>query len=785
MSTHQPHKLKKLTTTTTATSLALTALLALTAAASAALTITTDTQNPGGSFTPSWSVPTDSLIAGMLPTSSSGDFTVGGDGGGLAALTDGAIGPLGVDDTIYAFAGQAQGGVTMVYTLPDSANGYGITNITVFSGWNDYGRAGQCYNISYSTKANPASFISLGTVDFRPNIPGPFACRVIMADSTGAPIAPNVAAIQFDFSTPLAPFNYNAYAEITVEGTPAATVTACPIVITTADLPTDSGSTPAFTIETDSLIAKQSPSSVGGGSFLAGGCSGTPVLTDGSFGVVDNPATYAACGSGGGLSVTYALTNSVNGSDLTNLVVYSGWGDWGRDGQFYNVLYSTKAAPTTFIPLTSVWHNNPGMLTTPNAVRVAITTSTGAPLAKNVDAVKFDFSPQSDNFIDNGWSAYAEIVVEGTNSAPLTVPPSPYLLTDTQPLSAATVVGEQVFFSATFSASPPASLQWQVITNGLTNNIPNATNSTLALTDVQLTNSGYYQLMAVNATNAAAAPAFSTGRPLTVSAVPDPVNGIIAEFANELGTPTWSVESRSLIADETPDSYVGDPTLTGGNAGGDITNLTDGMMGFGTDYASCGGDGQSVSSLTYSSAQGWNLTNIVVYTAWTDYGREGQFYNISYSTLSDPTTFLPLVSVTYNPNVGSGVTTANRVRLIPVSGQTLLASNVAAVTFDFTPQGSQDYGWSGYTEIVFQGSLVASTPLLLQSPHVSGGNLIITGTGGVPNSGYTLLTSTNLLMLLADWTVLATGVTDAAGAMSNAIPVNAGTRARYFRLQMP
>jgi alpha-L-rhamnosidase len=264
----------------------------------------------------------------------------------------------------------------------------------------------------------------------------------------------------------------------------------------------------------------------------------------------------------------------------------------------------------------------------------------------------------------------------------------------------------------------------------------------------------------------------------------------IVTGSNEQATfPTWVVESPNLIAGQVPGSYIGNPELSAsGNPPGNLANLTDGLLGIGTDYASCGGDGVSCASLTYSCTNGgWNITNIVVYTGWSDYGRAGQFYNISYSSLWNTNTFIPLASVVYNPSFNTGTTWATRVAISPPTGQTVLASNVAAVTFDFTPQGTQDYGWSAYTEIVFQGANAPSAivnPLVLAPPVFSGGNLIVAGTGGTPNGSYTWLTTTNLSSPIL-WTTNSTGTLDATGAFSNAIPVSATTHARFFRLRLP
>jgi hypothetical protein len=125
------------------------------------------------------------------------------------------------------------------------------------------------------------------------------------------------------------------------------------------------------------------------------------------------------------------------------------------------------------------------------------------------------------------------------------------------------------------------------------------------------------------------------------------------------------------------------------------------------------------------------------------------------------------------------------VDIAPSNGGTL-ATNVYAVTFDFTPQTANlDNGYSGYAQIVLQGSnlTVAKAPLL-GSTHISGGNLILTGTGGTPDSGYSVLTTTNLSIPLADWTVSSTGVLDANGAFSNSIPVTSAQAGHFFTVKI-
>src|SRR6266478_4291322 len=152
---------------------------------------------------------------------------------------------------------------------------------------------------------------------------------------------------------------------ITVSAASALTVNPVPAavnnIVTSAASQTGLGSNntnfiPTWMMGTNSLIFKQSPSSVGTGNFGQFGAGVVSVLTDGSFGSlnywpnVGGSITEVTCGGSAGQSVTYALTGSATGYDLTNIAVYGGWGDAGRDEQTYTIYYSTVASPATFIP---------------------------------------------------------------------------------------------------------------------------------------------------------------------------------------------------------------------------------------------------------------------------------------------------------------------------------------------------------------------------------------------------------------------------------------------------
>ncbi len=365
-------------------------------------------------LTPTWTLATNSIIAGFNPTVTSGNFGqyTGADVKNLTRL--------GIPLSIYAYnnpqatnlevcGSDGSAGALLVYTLPAAIYGYDLTNITVYGGWQDNGRDSQAYTVYYSTVANPGNFYLLTTVNYSPlGVPGGVASatRVVINNASGAAVARSVAALKFDFTTPPSENGSVGYTAITVQGVAASNLVVPPILITTSNLYNSGSFTPTWLIETDSLIGGQFPSGVGAGNFNNEGVGGVGALTDGMFGDVGTFTNYATCGSGAGQSLTYFL----NGATLTNIVVYSGWQDVGRDGQFYTVLYSTASAPTTFVPLTSVSFNP--AISGVSANRVAISTTSGAPLATNVAFVTFDFTPQTGSF-DNAYSGYSEIILEG------------------------------------------------------------------------------------------------------------------------------------------------------------------------------------------------------------------------------------------------------------------------------------------------------------------------------------------------------------------------------------
>lgn len=204
------------------------AILAVASTASAALVVSTDNQTGPTPFTPTWPPASNSLIAGISPSSSAGDFNKESQAGtrNVDSLTAGGTLTIeslnGTCSANYVTGGDG-GGTELVYTLPASTYGYDITNITVQGGWQDNGRDQQAYTVYYSTTASPTIFTVLTAINHNQPTPGGIASatRVVLSDSEAGTIAMNVAAVRFDFSWPASENGYTGYGAITIGGFPA------------------------------------------------------------------------------------------------------------------------------------------------------------------------------------------------------------------------------------------------------------------------------------------------------------------------------------------------------------------------------------------------------------------------------------------------------------------------------------------------------------------------------------------------------------------------------------
>jgi hypothetical protein len=108
--------------------------------------------------------------------------------------------------------------------------------------------------------------------------------------------------------------------------------------------------------------------------------------------------------------------------------------------------------------------------------------------------------------------------------------------------------------------------------------------------------------------------------------------------------------------------------------------------------------------ITYTFSSPMAITSINTYVGWRDGGRENQDYTISYSLAGNPTDFLSLYSVDYDP-ARAGDPSDTAVSLSDTSGTIL--DDVAAIQFSFP---SVQNGYVGYRELNVEGSADAPEP---------------------------------------------------------------------------
>jgi hypothetical protein len=226
------------------------------------------------------------------------------------------------------------------------------------------------------------------------------------------------------------------------------------------------------------LILRQAPSTASGNfnSWPANvGTRNVNFLTDGgnlTINQVPGPdgntvsTNYVTCGNdGSGATVIYTLSSSIYGCTITNIIIYGGWQDNGRDQQAYTLYYSTASAPTNFLYFATVNYTPSLPGSTPSATRVMIApTTAGGVLLSNAAAIKFDFtSPPS----ENGDCGYAQIAVVGVQNPPPAQAPK---------IELARVLEGNVIIAGT-GGTPNSTYTWLFTTN-LTPPILWVTNST-------------------------------------------------------------------------------------------------------------------------------------------------------------------------------------------------------------------------------------------------------------------------------------------------------------------
>jgi autotransporter-associated beta strand protein len=168
-------------------------------------------------------------------------------------------------------------------------------------------------------------------------------------------------------------------------------------------------STYTFGPASGNLLAGLSPTAVSNGNAGAEATGPVTMLTDGTI-VANNANTYTI---GNNAVLTYTLGAASQGYDVTQINIYSGWGDSGRENiTLTSISYSTVANPVTFIAIPNSAVNYEGG----TSIALARLTATGGVLATNVYAIQFNFGGQ-----ENGYAGYRELEVVGGPPGPAPV----------------------------------------------------------------------------------------------------------------------------------------------------------------------------------------------------------------------------------------------------------------------------------------------------------------------------------------------------------------------------
>jgi hypothetical protein len=167
-------------------------------------------------------------------------------------------------------------------------------------------------------------------------------------------------------------------------------------------------------------------------------------------------------------------------------------------------------------PFTYQWRTDGGNM---GAALTNIAGATGASLA--VDTTGLD-----------GMVVTYDVIVTSADGSttseqsPLTIlgASAPIVKTETAPTSATLFAGENATFTASFEGTLPITYQWQIDRGTGAVDVPGQTNATLSLTNVQVSDSGSYSLLASNIYS----PLSSTPALLTV--LPKPVSPFTVNF---------------------------------------------------------------------------------------------------------------------------------------------------------------------------------------------------------------------------------------------------------------
>ena len=189
------------------------------------------------------------------------------------------------------------------------------------------------------------------------------------------------------------------------------------------------------------------------------------------------------------------------------------------------------------------------------------------------------------------------------------------------------------------------------------------------------------------------------------------------------------------------------------------------------------------------AANGYSLSSIKVFEGWIDHASfNDQHYLVTTST--DRTNYTLLHAVNFMPflaadDLGGGQSASSLVTLTNLN-----AVGVKSIRFVLSAgldaNGALQQGQIPQEIEVFGSATpVGSPPPVIASATFSGGSLIFSGTNGLANATFYVLTSTNVAAPLGTWTYASTNVFDANGRFGITNTISSGVPQKFYRLLVP
>ncbi|HYG22688.1 MAG TPA: autotransporter-associated beta strand repeat-containing protein [Verrucomicrobiae bacterium] len=265
---------------------------------------------------------------------------------------------------------------------------------------------------------------------------------------------------------------------------------------------------------------------------------------------------------------------------------------------------------------------------------------------------------------------------------------------------------------------------------------------------------------------------------------------VVSEF---FGTfTTASVKSGGAMIDSGNNTInIGQALLDGGGNGG-LTKLGSGTLNLNgvNTYAGAtlvnagtlGGSGTIAGPVSVAAgaqlAPGAGIGTLTINNALTLAGTSTTRVEVS----ADGGLSTDRVNVSGTVTYGGSLIVSNAGTNALTAGSVFKVFNAGAVSGNFASVTLLPTGTATFNPATGEVTITSVGAPILNRPVLSGGNLILTGTGA-PGAAVTLLTTTNLANGV--WTTNTAGVFDSNGVFSNAIPVNVSEPARFFQIRQP